>query len=89
MKQLLFALACALLLSACVTEEGARKHAARQHAAEVSDGLTWSATIYSSQRKDAKTETIGEFSSRTECMHKAMMHIKEKGYTDAAYSCGA
>ena len=88
MKKMLFLTACAFLLSACVTEEGAKKHAAKQHqAAAVS--LQWSATVYSSQRKNAKTETIGGFDSLSECTNKAMMHIKEKGYTDGAYSCSA
>ncbi len=87
MRKLFFIMACAFLLSACVTEEGAKKHAAKQHAS--TDGLKWHATIYSSQRTDAKTEKIGEFNSRGECMDTAMVHIKEKGYTDAAYSCGA
>ncbi len=85
MRKLFFAAACALLLAACVTEEGANKHAAKQHAED--GGLKWSAVIYSSQRKNAETEAIGEFGSRGECMSMAMAHIKEKGYAESAYSC--
>ena len=85
MRKLFFTAVCALLLSACVTEEGAKEHAAKQYSE--ADGLKWNATVYPSQRENAKTETIGEFDSRAKCMGMAMAHIKEKGYTEGAYSC--
>ncbi len=85
MRKLFFLMACALLLTACVSEEGAKKHAGRQ----ATDGLQWSATIYASQREGAKTETIGEFNSLDECMEMARKHLEEKGYDDGAYSCNA
>ena len=88
MKKLFVVMACALLLSACVTEEGAKEHAAKQHEA-AADGLQWKATVYTSQRKNAKTEFVGEFGSRSECMEMAVKHLRAKGYTDGAYSCGA
>ena len=87
MKKLFLLLAC-MLLVACVTEEGAKKHLAKQHAA-AADGLQWNATIYSSQRQGSNKETIGTFGSLVECAEVAMKHIREKGYSDGAYSCGA
>ena len=85
MKKLFFTLACTLFLLSCVTEEGAKKHAAKSDA--VADGM-WSATIYKSQKKNSKTEMIGEWDSHSECAEKALQYIKEKSYTDGAYSCG-
>ena len=85
MGKLFLAAACALFLAACVTEEGAMKHMAKQYAE--TDGMKWKATVYSSQRKNAKTEFIGEFESRRECMDVAAAHVKEKGYSEGAYSC--
>ena len=88
MRKLFFIVICALLLSACVTEEGAKKHQAKQQKA-TSNGLEWSATVYSSQGPGAKTEMIGKFGTYNECVDKAMQHVREKGYADGAYSCDA
>ena len=55
MRKLFSVMFCTLLLSACVSEDGAKQHEAS------AGGVQWSATIYSSQSRNAKTETIGEF----------------------------
>lgn len=92
MRKLFFATACTLLLSACVTEDGAKKHAAKQGAGQsnaMAGGVMWSATVYSSQKPGAATEMIGEFDSYRECIDQAMRHVREKGYADGAYACDA
>lgn len=88
MRKLFFIAVCAFFLSACVTEEGAQKHAAKEQKAMAS-GVTWIATVYSSQEQGAKTEVVGRFDTYQECIDKAMAHLQEKGYTEGAYSCDA
>lgn len=80
MKKLFFLAACVLFLSAC---SGERKESG------MATGPKWTGTVYMSQDLGAKTETIGEFDTHSECVEKAMMYLQEKGYADGAYSCNA
>lgn len=84
MKKLLFAAACAFMLSACGPQGGMKKQGDA-----MAGGVQWTASVYSSQRRGSQAEVIGKFDSHAECADKAMMHIKEKGYADGAYSCSA
>ena len=72
---LLFTLAIAL--SACVSEEGAHKHAAKGDAvaskAGMVPGMVWKAVLYNT---DAKKHTeLGEFESRDECYEATQAHM--------------
>lgn len=72
--------AAALLLVACVSEEGARKHAARGAAmpAGIISGMEWQAMIYDT--RGGKDMMIGRFKSRSECNQAVAEHMgKQRG----------
>lgn len=78
-KAVLVALFVSVALFGCVTEEGARKHGAK-------DG-SWEATLYA-VGGDA-VETFGPYTSRDECVRASMEHLGADDRHDQsmAFSC--
>lgn len=72
----ILSLAVALMLSACVSEEGARRHAAKgsEMPTGVIAGMEWEAKVYSTSGGDEKV--LGHFQSRSEC-HGAVLAYME------------
>ena len=80
-----------IALSACVSEEGSRKHAEKGNmmAPKVGmmPGMMWKAVVYSTDTK--KNIELGHFESREECHEATLIHATEhkqdkKGHSAAA-----
>ena len=80
----------AVALSACVSEEGARKHAMKGETASragVMPGMVWKAVVYNSASKESLE--LGRFESRDECHQANQAHMvdhkqPEKGHLASA-----
>ncbi len=70
-------LALTITLSACVSEEGARKHAEKGHAVAskvgMMSGMMWKAVVYNTNAK--KQTELGHFESRDECHEAVQAHM--------------
>ena len=80
-----------MALSACVSEEGARKHAERGYAlaSEVGmmPGMMWKAVVYHTDTKEPME--LGHFESRSKCHEATQAHMTgheppEKGHLASA-----
>lgn len=70
--------AITIALSACVSEEGARKHAEKGGVAlkaGMIPGMMWKAVVYSTDAKN-KME-LGHFESRDECQQATQTHMEK------------
>ena len=86
MKKILLIL-LVVILTSCVTEEGARKHKAK-NVLTASSG-EWHSMVYKEPGGGVKPDQVGVFKSRDGCMEAAMKHVGQKGYGNAVYSCVA
>ena len=70
-------LALTIALSACVSEEGARKHAAKGHADDskvgMMSGMMWKAVVYNTNAEEQME--LGHFESRDECHEAVQAHM--------------
>ena len=80
-----------IALSACVSEEGARKHAERGDAVATDvgmmPGMMWQGVVYNTDAEEQME--LGHFESRSECEEATQAHIAgheqpEKGYLASA-----
>ena len=70
-------LALTITLSACVSEEGAQKHAEKGNAMAskvgMMSGMMWKAVVYNTNAEE-QTE-LGNFASRSECHEAIQAHM--------------
>ena len=76
---------CALLLTACVTEDGTRKHKGRQ-GSSLSDMGQWRAIVHGTG-KHKNGHGLGIFGSRDECMQMAMQYMEQHKRTVSNTAC--
>ena len=80
-----------IVFSACVSEEGARKHAEKGNAlaakAGMMPGMMWKAVVYSTD--DKKSAELGHFESRDECHSATQAHIDEHQETPEGHLASA
>ena len=80
-----------IALSACVSEEGARKHAEKGHTMAskvgIMSGMMWQAVVYNTNAKEQME--LGQFESRDECHEAVQAYMvgheqPEKGHLASA-----
>ena len=80
-----------IALAACVSEEGARKHAEKGNAvatkAGMIPGMMWKAVVYRTSGK--QNIELGHFESRDECQEATQAHMAEHKKTAKGHPASA